>query len=141
MISENLNSALAIIKTQSILSKKFDKLNMHGLGMSDFIILYLLKNSPGNQSRRIDLASKMGITASGITRLLAPMEKIGLVDRQSNARDARVSYVVLTKAGEQIFEEAKLTAEEVAEEIFSSLKKKNHSIMMDVLNDLIAKFN
>lgn len=141
MISENLNSALAIIKTQSILSKKFDKLNMHGLGMSDFIILYLLKNSPSNQCRRIDLAGKMGITASGITRLLAPMEKIGLVDRQSNARDARVSYVVLTKAGEQIFEEAKVTAEEVAEEIFSSLKKKNHSILMDVLNDLIAKFN
>lgn len=125
MISENLNSALAIIKTQAILSKKFDKLNMHGLSMSDFIILYLLKNSPNNQCRRIDLADKMGITASGITRLLAPMEKIGLVDRQSNSRDARVSYAVLTKAGEQIFEEAKVTAEEVADDIFLSLKMKN----------------
>lgn len=141
MISENLNSALAIIKTQAIISKKFDKLNIHGLGLSDFIILYLLKNSPNNQCRRIDLAVKMGITASGITRLLAPMEKIGLVDRQSNTRDARVSYAVLTNVGERIFEEAKITAEEVAEEIFSSLKKKNHSILMDVLNDLIAKFN
>lgn len=141
MISENLNSALAIIKTQSILSKKFDKLNIHGLGLSDFIILYLLKNSPNSQCRRIDLADRMGITASGITRLLAPMEKIGLVDRKSNTRDARVSYAVLTKVGERIFEEAKITAEEVAEEIFSSLKKKNHSILMDVLNDLITKFS
>ncbi|RQO65988.1 MarR family transcriptional regulator [Pedobacter sp. KBW06] len=141
MISENLNSALAIIKTQAILSKKFDKLNIHGLGLSDFIILYLLKNSPNNQCRRIDLADRMGITASGITRLLAPMEKIGLVDRQSNTRDARVSYAVLTNVGEQIFEEAKITAEEVAEEIFSSLKKKNQGILLDVLNDLIAKFN
>jgi len=141
MISDNLNSALTIIKAQSILLKKFDKLNMHGLGMSDFIILYLLKNSPNKQCRRIDLASKMGITASGITRLLAPMEKIGLVDRQSNDRDARVSYAVLTKVGEQVYEEAQITAEEVADEVFSSLKKKNQSILLDVLNDLISKFN
>lgn len=49
--------------------------------------------------RRIDLADAIGLTASGITRLLLPMEKIGLVKRESHDGDARVSYVSITPAG------------------------------------------
>ena len=31
--------------------------------------------------------------------MAAPMEKLGLVDRQSDSRDARLAFVVLTKTG------------------------------------------
>lgn len=40
------------------------------------------------------------------TRLLIPLEKIGLVARERDARDARVGYAVLTKAGERVLKDA-----------------------------------
>ncbi len=59
--------------------------------------------------RRIDLAESVGLSASGVTRLLLPMQKIGLVQKEQNPRDARVSLVKLTETGKQIF----LTARDI----------------------------
>ncbi len=86
--------------------------------------------------RRIDLAEKIGITASGVTRLLNPLEKTGLVARESNERDARVSYVVITPNGKKIFEEAKRSAEHITKEILTSKKYKSMQTITDLLFDL-----
>ncbi|WP_447639760.1 MULTISPECIES: MarR family winged helix-turn-helix transcriptional regulator [Chitinophagaceae] len=139
-INESLLTVFSIAKAQSIIVKKFDRLSVHGLGFSDFLILYLLANDEAEQIRRGDLAEKMGLTPSGITRLLAPMEKIGLVSRKSNERDGRVSYVLLTKVGKRIFQEALVTAESVAKDIFPNLRTRNFNALMDVLVDLDANF-
>lgn len=57
--------------------------------------------------RRVDLADTIGLTASGVTRLLLPMEKVGLVKRESHIGDARVSYVVIAPGGETKLQEAR----------------------------------
>ena len=44
----------------------------------------------------------MGLTASGVTRSLLPLEKIGLVTRQSDPRDARVGYALITPTGSEL---------------------------------------
>ena len=67
--------------------------------------------------RRVDLARAIGRSPSGITRLLRPMEKLGLVDRERNTRDARVSLVRLTRAGEQRLQEARGTLESLADRL------------------------
>ncbi|MEM7407123.1 MAG: MarR family transcriptional regulator [Pseudomonadota bacterium] len=81
-------------------------LSIHGLGFSEYLVLWYLHNAPSNKLRRIDLADKVGLTASGITRVVNPMEKTGLVDKEQAARDARVSLVTLTTAGARVFDEA-----------------------------------
>jgi DNA-binding MarR family transcriptional regulator len=58
-----------------------------------------LSVAPEGRLRRIDLADTIGLTASGITRLLLPMEKVGLVRREAHDGDARVSYVAITPGG------------------------------------------
>ncbi len=45
--------------------------------------------------KRIDLANALGMTPSGITRQLLPMEKVGYIRRETDAGDARVSSVAL----------------------------------------------
>ncbi len=122
-----------LAKVQAVISRRFDRLNMHGIGFSDFMILYLLQQSVDGKMRRIDLADRIGLTASGITRMLLPMEKIGLVSREANERDARVSYVVLTPAGRQLFEDAKLTAEALATEIIPADREKKFNSLTDLL--------
>ncbi|WNI36103.1 MarR family winged helix-turn-helix transcriptional regulator [Chryseobacterium sp. SG20098] len=136
MISTELLFLININKLQSVIARKFDSLSVHGLGFNDFVILYVLFSSSENKMRRIDLAEKIGLTASGVTRLLNPLEKIGLVSRESNERDARVSYVVITPNGKKVFEEAKLSAENITKEILSSKKGKSLRMVNELLFDL-----
>jgi DNA-binding MarR family transcriptional regulator len=67
--------------------------------------------------RRVDLAMAIGRTASGVTRLLRPLEKIGLVSRNSSERDARVSLVTLTNAGAEKLSDATITVNEIGQRL------------------------
>lgn len=116
-----INTILNIIKVQSVITKKFDGLSLHGLSLTDFMILHILSQASGNRLRRIDLAESTGLTASGITRIISPMEKMGLVVKEHNDRDARVSYVKLTAAGDRIFKEATVTAEHIANKLLDGM--------------------
>ncbi|WP_367330595.1 MarR family winged helix-turn-helix transcriptional regulator [Sphingobacterium multivorum] len=116
-----INTILNIVKVQSVITKKFDGLSLHGLSLTDFMILRILSQVPGNRLRRIDLAESTGLTASGITRIISPMEKMGLVVKEHNDRDARVSYVKLTAAGDRILKEATVTAEHIANKLLDGM--------------------
>ena len=61
------------------------------------------------------------MTTSGVARQLGPLERIGLVGRESNPRDARLALVTLTDAGRRIAGEALVTAEEAAEGALRSI--------------------
>ncbi len=75
-IAENLNFFLELSKIQSVLSRKFDTATG---GLTEFLILVSLSKAEGGKLRRTDLAKAVGLTPSGVTRMLLPMEKIGLV--------------------------------------------------------------
>lgn len=140
-LNESLVILMNLAKVQSIMSRRFDRLNMHGIGFTDFMILYFLNHSAGQSMRRIDLAEKAGITASGITRILLPLEKIGLVGREANERDARVSYVTLTEAGKQVLIDASETANELATEIIPAEKSSNNNQLLEILLQLGGNIN
>jgi len=112
---------LNILKVQSVIVKKFDGLSLHGIGLTDYMVLHILNNVPGNRLKRIDLAESIGLTASGITRIISPMEKIGLVVKESNDRDARISYVKLTDTGEQVYKEATVTAGYISKNLLDGI--------------------
>lgn len=86
---------------------------IHGLGFVEFMVLHQLSRSPDGCMRRVDLANAIGRTASGVTRLLRPLEKIGLVAKLSSDKDARVSLVTLTRAGEERLDHARATLNEL----------------------------
>jgi DNA-binding MarR family transcriptional regulator len=79
---------------------------LDGLAVSDFEALLQLSHAEGGGMRRVDLAEGLGLTASGVTRLLEGLESAGLVDRHQCARDGRVTYAVITEAGRAKLAEA-----------------------------------
>ncbi len=121
-VSQNLELFISLARMQTILSRKFDA-KLGGIGFSDFLILYTLSQEPDEKMRRIDLAEAVGLTASGVTRLLLPMEKIGLIIREAHEWDARVSYVKLAIWGKRKLLEAMERAEMYCEEIIPTDKK------------------
>lgn len=105
MNATELEFFLRLSKLGTVISRKFDG-SLGGLGWNEFIILHRLEESADKKLRRIDLAEKVGLTASGITRLLLPMEKIGLISKEANAEDARVSLVAIAPGGKRKLDEA-----------------------------------
>jgi DNA-binding MarR family transcriptional regulator len=71
----------------------------HGLTINDYEALLHLARAEEGRMRRVDLAGRLILTASGVTRLLDGLEGAGWVERASCASDRRVTYAVLTDAG------------------------------------------
>ena len=84
-------------------------------------MLLELKAAPSQTLRRVELARRLAVTTSGIARQLAPLERIGLVTRESNPTDARLALVVLTARGAEVADEAAATGEEAAREALARL--------------------
>ncbi|OGF25071.1 hypothetical protein A2303_05615 [Candidatus Falkowbacteria bacterium RIFOXYB2_FULL_47_14] len=134
-INPKIKFCLDIAKFQTELSRRLDS-RLGGLGWNEFIILYRLSREDGQKMRRIDLAEAVGLTASGITRLLLPMEKIGLVKKEANARDARVSLVALAPGGRTKLSEGLERMEIFCDDLIPSGKTKKAEELSDLLTDL-----
>jgi len=79
----------------------------------------------------------VGLTASGITRLLNPLEKLHLVEKQKNARDARVSLVKLSTTGKETYSNALTTCNQSAKTFLKDITEKQ----METLLELFAKIS
>ncbi|MGA5699143.1 MarR family winged helix-turn-helix transcriptional regulator [Peterkaempfera bronchialis] len=120
-MSEYLDACLRLARAQALLVKRFDHQlgGLHGLSFADFLLLQQLGSAPGGRMRRVDLATALGLTASGVTRSLGPLERIGLVEREPDPRDARVAYASLTDAGRERLRHAEKAAGQLAAAVFT----------------------
>ena len=69
------------------------------LGLGEYEVLLLLARATDRQLRMSDLADRLVLSRSGVTRLVDRLEADALVERTSCATDRRGSWATLTKAG------------------------------------------
>jgi DNA-binding MarR family transcriptional regulator len=93
-------------------------LDQHSLTVNDYEALLHLHCAEGGHLRRVDLAERLLLTASGVTRLLDGLEAAGLVERECCPEDRRVSYAVLTDAGRERLEAASRSHAEAVQAVF-----------------------
>ena len=117
-----LEFCIKLSRAYATVTRRLDNVlsGLHGLSFADFMIIYNLERAPGERLRRVDLAERLGLTASGVTRSLLPLEKLGLVSREPDPRDARVGYAALTNSGRQLLGYALISAQTVAQETIES---------------------
>lgn len=121
-ISEKLEFLMLISKAEAIISRKFQS---QGLSLVDVMVLHAISSSSEERMRCIDLAEEVGLTASGVTRLLVPLEKFGVVKRVNNQHDARSSFIVLTNAGKVTLKDAVSILEEQCEDFMQNTNNTN----------------
>jgi DNA-binding MarR family transcriptional regulator len=130
--------ALSVLKLKTRYEKRLEQqFDLHGINLTEYLVLKALQAAPDHTLRRVDLAQTIDLTASGITRVLAPMEKIGLVEKQANARDARVSLIKLTNAGLEIYSHATVGFEQACESVAQPLTEKQQEKLLDLLQSLL----
>ena len=112
-------------------------LTPHGLTINDFECLLHLSREEGFRLRRIDLAQRLTLSPSGVTRLLDGLQAAGLVEKANCASDARVTYAVLTDAGVAMLEELRADHVELLRSLFrDSLDEEEVAQLSELLGRL-----
>jgi DNA-binding MarR family transcriptional regulator len=137
-LTRSTDLCLRIARAHAVLLRRFDSSlgSHHGISYGDFQLLNHLARAPGGRLRRVDLAERLGLSASGVTRSLLPLEKIGLVTRESDPRDARVGYATLTPAGAELAANATDVVDVISRDALRALPPSQLTLLTDVLGQL-----
>ena len=109
-------SLFHLLKTTSRVEKRFDRALSctKGVSFTEYQLLKELNDSFRGSATRVDLARAVNLTPSAITRALKPLEKIGFVVTEKSDRDARRSLATLTRAGQELLDDAsKIVQDEI----------------------------
>ncbi len=93
-----LHSHAAITRTMDA-----DLQRTSGLTLRDYEVLLYLYHAPEQGLRMSELAGRVLLTPSGITRLVQGLEASGEIVREACTQDLRVSYARLTPDGRKRF--------------------------------------
>lgn len=81
-------------------------LEAHDLALASYDVLLQLAEARGRRLRMNDLADRVLLSRSGLTRLVDRLQREGLVMREACASDARGLFAVLTDEGADRLAEA-----------------------------------
>jgi DNA-binding MarR family transcriptional regulator len=117
---QQLESWIAFLRSHSAITRELSAQlqREHGLTLNDYEVLLHLSHAEHGMMRRVDLAEKILLTASGITRLLEGLERAGYVCKETCSSDARVSYAKLTDDGREKLSDASVTHLRGIDELF-----------------------
>jgi DNA-binding MarR family transcriptional regulator len=108
----------------------------HSLTVNEYEALLLLSRAEDNRMRRVDLAEGLQLTPSGVTRLLDGLHELGLVEKGICPGDARVTYAVLTNAGQGKLVEASCSHLAAIRVLF---EERYTSAELGTLNELLGR--
>ena len=100
-----------MLRVHSAVTKALDAdlVREHGLSLSSYEVLLFLADSPGGQLRMSELADRVLLSRSGLTRLVDRMESDGLLRRERCPDDARGWLATITPRGRELFARARRT--------------------------------
>lgn len=131
---------LTLLGTAARLARRLDSsLSMiKGISFSEYQLLAALRGHPATAATRVDLASAVGLTPSGITRALKPMEKLGFVETTKDGRDARKSLAALTAAGVELVADADGVVHDALAKVggLDQLSVNERELFVRILSDL-----
>ncbi|MFB4310536.1 MarR family winged helix-turn-helix transcriptional regulator [Actinomadura sp. GTD37] len=128
-----------MLRAQAQISRRLqaDLLARHGLALGTYEVLMHLGEAADGRLRMNDLADRVLLSRSGLTRLVDRMQRDGLVIRQSCADDARGLYAVLTPAGRDRLAEATPTYRQgVQDHVLSRLDGSDLRTLRHILDKL-----
>ncbi|MBW8481350.1 MarR family transcriptional regulator [Actinomadura sp. PM05-2] len=128
-----------MLRAQVQISRRLqaDLLAEHDLALGSYDVLRHLGEAPGGRLRMNDLAGRVLLSRSGLTRLVDRLQRDGLVDRESCASDARGLFAVLTPAGRERLDAATPAYQHgVREYVLSRLDDADLRVFGEILDKL-----
>jgi DNA-binding MarR family transcriptional regulator len=98
----------AFLKAHTVITRVLERelIASHQLPLAEYDVLVQLHEAEGGALRMAQLADRVLLSRSGLTRLVERLERGGLVLRQACPSDARGFFAVITDLGRARLEEA-----------------------------------
>jgi DNA-binding MarR family transcriptional regulator len=111
----------------------------HGLSLSAYEVLMFLGDAPGHRMRMSEIADRVLLSRSGLTRLVDRLVELGHVTRCAAESDGRGLYAELTYAGAAKLEHARRTHREGVRRVFlGRLSTTDQVVLGDIWTRLLA---
>jgi DNA-binding MarR family transcriptional regulator len=111
----------------------------HGLTLGDYQVLVYLSEAEDRSMRMCDLADRLQLSPSGLTRRLDGLVSTGYVKREPSTQDRRVMMAQLTESGfETLREAAPSHVDSVRRHIFDHLDDSQVEAMASIFTAIAA---
>lgn len=114
---------------------KWNKMFNEDLGVSHVLTLGYLKRN--KKARPSDISKELGLTPPTVTHLVNKLVKKELVERQLDATDRRIIYLVITEKGKETLKRASVEGQALRRELFLKLTEEEQEQLLA----LYAKLN
>jgi MarR family transcriptional regulator, transcriptional regulator for hemolysin len=115
---------------------------LKGLGVSQAgwmtIAMVAKAQRPLSQS---DLAERLGVEGATMVSMIDRLVKAGLARREPSTEDRRVKRVLLTEAGNRVFEQVKTAAAALRKELVAGIPPKKLESATELLEQLQGMFD
>ena len=109
------------------------------LPLSWFEVLLFLNEVPDGALRMQDLASRVLLSKSGLTRLVDRLEVAGLIERKSCPADRRGTYAAVTAKGRKTLREAQpLVMESIRNRFLKHLSAEEGRVLEELSKRILA---
>ncbi|GAC1492113.1 MAG: MarR family winged helix-turn-helix transcriptional regulator [Candidatus Limnocylindrales bacterium] len=97
----------AFLRAHAMISRSLDRdLEDAGLSLAGYGVLLMLSEAPDARLRLHEVAEQIGLTKSGLSRLIDRLEARGFVERHACELDKRGQYAAVTASGRRAFRRA-----------------------------------
>ena len=138
-ITREQSLSLAFAASWNRVEKRLDSSlgAIRGISFAEYRLLRALSDAPNSWASRVDLAHAVGLTPSGVTRALRPMEKLGYVTTAKSKRDARLALASLTPPGQDLVNDASGVVDDMMKTILERARKNPAQVgaMIELLED------
>jgi DNA-binding MarR family transcriptional regulator len=117
---DELRAWRGLLKAHAALTTALDTdlRRAHGLSVPAYEVLMFVGDADGGQLRMADIADRVLLSRSGLTRLVDRLVQDGLVERRACTDDGRGSFALLTPAGRTKLDAARRTHLEGVRRLF-----------------------
>jgi DNA-binding MarR family transcriptional regulator len=124
-ITREQTLALTFAASWNRLEKRLDSSlgAVRGISFAEYRLLRALSDAPSAWASRVDLAQTVGLTPSGVTRALRPLEKLGYVTTAKSKRDARLALASLTPPGQELVNDASAVVNDLMSALLERARK------------------
>jgi DNA-binding MarR family transcriptional regulator len=118
----------------TIIEVFLDRMSVYGLRPVDFSLLSLVSHNPGITSRQ--LCSTLGILPPNLVKLVADLDKRGLLQRKPHPTDGRAIGLHLTAEGRKMVRDAEATARDLEDGVAAPLTPDERETLMTLLRKI-----
>ena len=90
------------------------------LSLAENLALCQVAMAPGHRLRMVEIAGRLGVAKSAVTKTIDRLEERGLLVRERDPGDRRTVYATLSPAGHQLFAAAQPAFLDAVERHFTS---------------------